>query len=204
MGLTINSNFSGVAYGASSAMKSAQGIMGRSLKKISTNKAYAGGGGGGAAAVKASAKYKISAAKNEAAYYKVQQDAASLSQTIAMQESKLEAIIANAGDSNLSITITTAFAKDPAVGSVGDSITDASTLATSLATNYNTLQVYDYQASYYQNMAGAGESSYAAVTDTDIAMEMSKYVKANVNSQAAQAMVAQANQSMATILNLLQ
>ena len=77
-------------------------------------------------------------------------------------------------------------------------------LSANLSTAYAGLEAADYASTFLQNMAGAADAAYSAITDTDIALEMTKYVKANVNSQAAQAMVAQANQSMASILNLLQ
>lgn len=57
---------------------------------------------------------------------------------------------------------------------------------------------------YMQNMAAAQDAAYETIADADMAAEMTQYVKRNVLSQAAQAMISQANQSMAQVLNLLQ
>ena len=62
----------------------------------------------------------------------------------------------------------------------------------------------DQISSYLQNVAAAQDAAYSAITDADMATEMTRYVKSNVLSQAAQAMVSQANQSMASVLTLLQ
>ncbi len=59
-------------------------------------------------------------------------------------------------------------------------------------------------SSYLQNSAQAQDTAYTSITEADMAKEMTNYVKNNVYAQAAQAMIAQANQSMAQVLNLLQ
>lgn len=201
MGLTINSNFSTVSYGASASMKTFHGAMSRSLKKISTGKAYAGGGTPGTAdMITNSIKYRKAAGVYEACYYATQASAASQAMIVADLESALEAAMAIEASIVSSVSYT---ADGTALGS-STAASSASAIGASLASAYETLNGYDYTATYYQNLAGAAEAAYSSVTDTDIAMEMSKYVKANVNAQAAQAMVAQANQSMASILNLLQ
>lgn len=252
MGLAINSNFSKVSYGASAAMKSQQGIMSKSLTRISTNKRFAGGGE--AAAIKKSYLSKSDAAAYEALYYSAQKEVANANVGISAAESALDAISAYrsaklSGDdtaatqyqnvlkgiedstyagSKLSSlddgTVKIGFKADgvaggtltvsvPSLSGIGSisgvsgpsgATSKISALATDLGTAYAQLEAADYASTFMQNMAGAADAAYSAITDTDIALEMTKYVKANINSQAAQAMVSQANQSMATILNLLQ
>lgn len=59
-------------------------------------------------------------------------------------------------------------------------------------------------SNYLSDIATASDASYKAVTEVDMAREMTTYVASNIQSQAAQAMVAQSNQSLAQVLNLLQ
>ncbi len=59
-------------------------------------------------------------------------------------------------------------------------------------------------SNYLSDVATSAEAAYSAVTEVDMAREMTSYVKNNIQSQASQAMVAQANQSLAQVLNLLQ
>lgn len=59
-------------------------------------------------------------------------------------------------------------------------------------------------SNYLSDMAASADAAYTAVTEVDMAREMTSYVKNNIQSQAAQAMVSQANQSLAQVLNLLQ
>ena len=252
MGLAINSNFSRVSYGASAAMKSQQGIMSKSLTRISTNKRFAGGGDAGT--VKQSYKSKSDVAAYEALYYKAQKEVASANVGVSAAESALDAIsayrsakisgddttanqmlsvisgIANtsyngekmsgltggsvqvgfntSGAASESISVSSPTSSLAGLSTTMSGVSSASTainnIADALASSYAGLEAADYASSFLQNMAGAADAAHSAVTDTDIALEMTKYVKANINSQAAQAMVSQANQSMASILNLLQ
>lgn len=59
-------------------------------------------------------------------------------------------------------------------------------------------------SNYLSDVATSAEAGYTAITEVDMAKEMTSYVKNNIQSQAAQAMVAQANQGLAQVLNLLQ
>jgi len=59
-------------------------------------------------------------------------------------------------------------------------------------------------SNYLSDVATSADAAYQAVTEVDMAREMTAYVKNNIQSQAAQAMVAQANQGLAQVLNLLQ
>ncbi|MBQ9486568.1 MAG: hypothetical protein IJU91_02035 [Selenomonadaceae bacterium] len=59
-------------------------------------------------------------------------------------------------------------------------------------------------SNYLSDLTSSADAAYTAVTEVDYAREMTQYVKNNVQSQAAQAMVAQANQGLAQVLNLLQ
>ena len=61
-----------------------------------------------------------------------------------------------------------------------------------------------YASDHLANMTSTMDNAYTAITEADMAEEMTKYVKSNIYAQAAQAMIAQANQSMAQVLNLLQ
>ena len=249
MGLAINSNFSRVSYGASAAMKSQQGIMSKSLTRISTNKRFAGGGD--TETIKKSHLSKSDAAAYEALYYSAQKEVANANVGISAAESALDAISAYRsaklsgdntaatqytnvltgiedstyagsslaslkagavkigfkanGDTANTLNITAPSLKGiKGIGTVAAASAKIASLATALGTAYAQLEAADYASTFMQNMAGAADAAYSAITDTDIALEMTKYVKANINSQAAQAMVSQANQSMATILNLLQ
>ena len=66
------------------------------------------------------------------------------------------------------------------------------------------ISAMEYTSSYLQNSANIQETAYSNLTEADMAKEMTTYVKNNVQAQAAQAMIAQANQSLAQVLNLLQ
>jgi flagellin-like hook-associated protein FlgL len=66
------------------------------------------------------------------------------------------------------------------------------------------LNALDYISTHLSNMAAVQNETYETLTEADMAEEMTAYVKNNIYSQAAQAMIAQANQSMAQVLNLLQ
>ena len=68
----------------------------------------------------------------------------------------------------------------------------------------NNLSALETISNYLSNVATAADAAYTAVTEVDMAREMTSYVKNNIQSQAAQAMVAQANQGLAQVLNLLQ
>lgn len=57
---------------------------------------------------------------------------------------------------------------------------------------------------YLDSMTALQEQAYSDLTEVDMAKEMTAYVKNNIYSQASQAMIAQANQSLAQVLNLLQ
>ena len=48
------------------------------------------------------------------------------------------------------------------------------------------------------------QSAESTIRDADMAKEMTEYTKQNVLSQAAQSMLAQANQNMSSVLGLLQ
>jgi flagellin len=230
VGLAINSSFSGIAFGASSSMKSQQGIMGSSIKKISTGKKYAGGGlGVTSTMIKKAAINKVDAAKYEAQYNTLQTKISDVARDAGMLESALDIAVAfeadtaagGAASANLKDELNAVGSTNKLSGGVswvvadatitgafaGGSVTSgdgASTIGGKLASAYADLTAADYASTALQNLAAAAQEAYSSVADTDIAMEMSRYVKANVMSQASQAMVAQANQSMATMLNLLQ
>lgn len=66
------------------------------------------------------------------------------------------------------------------------------------------LEAMEYSSNFLSNIANAQETAYYSITEADMAKEMTTYVRNNVLAQASQAMIAQANQSMASVLNLLQ
>lgn len=66
------------------------------------------------------------------------------------------------------------------------------------------INALNYMSSYLSDMASISDEAYETMTDADMAQEMTVYVKNSILSQASQAMVAQANQSMASVLTLLQ
>jgi flagellin len=92
--------------------------------------------------------------------------------------------------------------------SVGAAVSSFNTALESISTRRAKLGGYlsalDQISSYLSSMASTTDAAYSAVTDVDIAKEMTSYVKNNIQSQAAQAMISQANQSLAQTINLLQ
>lgn len=62
----------------------------------------------------------------------------------------------------------------------------------------------EYTDSNITTMSDNVTNSESTIRDADMAKEMTNYTKANVLSQAAQAMLAQANQNQSSILSLLQ
>lgn len=77
-------------------------------------------------------------------------------------------------------------------------------LADSRAQIGGNISALEQISNYLSDMATSADAAYTAVTEVDMAREMTSYVKNNIQSQAAQAMVAQSNQSLAQVLNLLQ
>lgn len=66
------------------------------------------------------------------------------------------------------------------------------------------INALEYVSEHLSNLASVQDEAYTTLTEADMAAEMTNYVKSNIYSQAAQAMIAQANQSLAQVLNLLQ
>ena len=62
----------------------------------------------------------------------------------------------------------------------------------------------EYTENNVVTMSENTQAAESTIRDADMAKEMSEYTKQNVLSQAAQAMLAQANQSSSSILDLLQ
>ena len=84
---------------------------------------------------------------------------------------------------------------------ISGTITDAATGETLIGATVSRLE---YTAA---NLTTAHENvtaSESVIRDADMAKEMSGYTKANVLTQAAQSMLAQANQSSSSVLSLLQ
>jgi flagellin-like hook-associated protein FlgL len=87
-------------------------------------------------------------------------------------------------------------------------VADFSTALTNVANTRTALggdiSALEQISSYISDMTVAKEAAYSAITEADMAQEMTSYVSNSIQSQAAQAMIAQANQSLAQTLNLLQ
>ena len=66
------------------------------------------------------------------------------------------------------------------------------------------LQRLEYTDANITTMSENVQSSESTIRDADMAKEMAEYTKANVLTQAAQSMLAQANQNSSAVLNLLQ
>ena len=94
--------------------------------------------------------------------------------------------------------------KDRAIASI-DYIDVAIEYALDEATNVGAyLQRMEYTEANVTNESENAQSSESTIRDADMAKEMVEYTKYNVISQASQAMLAQANQSMSSVLSLLQ
>ena len=73
------------------------------------------------------------------------------------------------------------------------------------ATNMGSyLQRLDYTDANVVTMNENVQASESVIRDSDMAKEMTEYTKANVLTQAAQSMLAQANQNSSAVLSLLQ
>ena len=86
------------------------------------------------------------------------------------------------------------------IGTLDTNITAVSTARAGLGANQNRFE------SVIRNLAVSTENLTAAkshITDTDMALEMVKYTRSNILSQAGTAMLAQANQSNQGVLQLL-
>jgi len=81
---------------------------------------------------------------------------------------------------------------------------DIKTITNKRAEIGSNLSALETISNYLSDLTSSADAAYTAVTEVDYAREMTAYVKNNVQSQAAQAMVAQANQGLAQVLNLLQ
>lgn len=66
------------------------------------------------------------------------------------------------------------------------------------------MSALDKISDFLSDKASFTQAQYEAATEVDLAREMTAYVKNNIQTQAAQAMVAQANQGLAQTINLLQ
>jgi len=100
-------------------------------------------------------------------------------------------------DNSSLITVT----KTLNLSSVETDIKSVTNLRAQVGSNLSALETI---SNYLSDLTASADAAYSAVTEVDMAREMTKYVKNNVQSQAAQAMVAQANQGLAQVLNLLQ
>lgn len=109
------------------------------------------------------------------------------------------------GWNNIKEKIDNASIKNIANADIVDNLKKAITQVSAEQTKITTGMVaMDHASSFLQNSANTQDAAYQNITEADMAKEMTNYVKNNVFAQAAQAMIAQANQSMAQVLNLLQ
>ena len=87
-----------------------------------------------------------------------------------------------------------------AIGSIDTNITDLSTARSKLGATQNRL---DYSIRNANNTAENLQSAESRIRDVDMAEEMTKYSKDSILQQAAQSMLAQANQATQGVLTLL-
>ena len=104
----------------------------------------------------------------------------------------------------LDITCTDITTKEKATASL-DWIDNAISYALDEATNVGAyLQRFEYTEANVTTEAENTQAADSTFRDADMAKEMTEYTKYNVLSQAAQSMLAQANQNMSGVLSLLQ
>ena len=88
-----------------------------------------------------------------------------------------------------------------AMSRISQAIKDVSAARSSLGAKQNRLEyTIDNLENYSENLT----SAESQIRDTDMATEMTNYTKNNILQQAAQSMLAQANQSTQGVLSLLQ
>ena len=90
---------------------------------------------------------------------------------------------------------------DKAVDTISDAIKKVSKQRSALGAVQNRLE---YTVNNLQNYSENLTDAESRIRDTDMASEMVNYSKANIVQQAAQSMLAQANQSNQGVLSLLQ
>jgi len=99
------------------------------------------------------------------------------------------------------LDVSTADAARKSIQTINDAINKVSTNRGNLGALQNRLE---HAISNLDTTAENMDSANSAIRDTDMAKEMMNYTKMNILSQAAQAMLAQANQQPQNILQLLQ
>ena len=88
-----------------------------------------------------------------------------------------------------------------AMSKISNAIKDVSAARSALGAKQNRLEyTIDNLENYSENLT----SAESQIRDTDMATEMTNYTKNNILQQAAQSMLAQANQSTQGVLSLLQ
>ena len=98
-------------------------------------------------------------------------------------------------------TVTTRAAAMNAIGVIDAAIDYALDETTTLGATINRLE---YTAANLTTASENTQSSESVIRDTDMAKAMTDYTKNNVLAQAAQSMLAQANQNEESVLGLLQ
>ena len=104
------------------------------------------------------------------------------------------------GDFKLDISVKSAKEVETTLGKIDKAISQVSTQRSSLGAIQNRLE---HTIKNLNNAAENTQSAEARIRDTDMAKEMSTFTKNNVLSQAAQAMISQANQIPNQALQLL-
>ena len=99
------------------------------------------------------------------------------------------------------ISVTTGAAASIAIGKIQSAIRKVSAQRSLLGAIQNRLE---YTINNLENYSENLTSAESSIRDTDMATEMVNYSKNNILQQAAQSMLAQANQSTQGVLNLLQ
>ncbi len=121
---------------------------------------------------------------------------ANTGQTIAAKISKVDATELGVN----AVTIANSADASTAIGTVNTAINNLSTVRSNLGAIQNRLE---YTTRNLNNSAENLQAAESRVRDTDMAKEMMNFTKTNVLNQAAQAMLAQANQLPNQVLQLL-
>ena len=105
------------------------------------------------------------------------------------------------GSSNTGLSVTTSAPATAALTTIDNALISVSSMRSSMSTVQNGL---DHTVNNLTNVISNTEASLSRIEDTDYAVETTQLAKAQIIAQAANAMLAQANQQPQCVLPLLQ
>ena len=105
------------------------------------------------------------------------------------------------GSSMTGLSVATSALATVALATIDNALTSVSTMRSSMGASQNRL---DHTVNNLTNIISNTEASRSRIEDTDYAVETTQLAKAQIISQAANAMLAQANQQPQSVLSLLQ